>query len=80
MTWGHNEEREKCNIHAEPAKLLSRINFSFPVTTLYVTSSAILDLINMHFDSSMIFTKKMVENVKLRQIIAKSDFSRFLQQ
>ena len=35
----------------------------------------------MYFDSSMtIITKKMVENVELRQIIAKIDFPRIFQQ
>ena len=46
-----------------------------------MTSSAILDLINMYFGSSMtIITKKMIENVKLRQIIAENNFPGIFQQ
>ena len=44
-----------------------------------MTSSAILDLINMYFDSSLTI-KKMVDNETLRQSIAKIDFLRIFQQ
>ena len=40
-----------------------------------MTSSAILDLINMYVDSSMtIIYQKMVENLELRQIVVYMDF------
>ena len=46
-----------------------------------MTSSAILDLINITLVAlSPLFTKKMIENVKLRQIIAKSNFPGIFQQ
>ena len=45
---------------------------------MFVTSSAILDAINIYFDSSMtiIYYRKKVENGKIWQIIAKIDFLR----
>ena len=48
------------------------------ITLIYVTSSAISDLMNMYFDSSVtIIYYEMVEKIKLGQIIAKIYFLRF---
>ena len=48
------------------------------ITLVYVTSSAISDLMNMYFDSSVtIMYYEMVEQIKLGQIIAKFIFSKF---